>query len=205
MNLRRAAIDDVDRLSRICRRAFPTSVRWASKRTASRWWRVALSHPAAETWVAEDSQVLGFVLIILDEKEWARMSGDRRPRVADVVTSLPATAAALVRGIVHAGLGGSDRPVDLCENSGALTDRPRVWLELIAVDPSARARGIGRLLLERVDRRAIELRRGSVRLMVKASNARARRSYEAIGYRPTRIAARQIVYTKTLDAEGVAT
>jgi len=60
--------------------------------------------------------------------------------------------------------------------------RPLVNIHDLAVLPSHRGRGIGRLLLDGVLRKATELGCCKVTLEVKANNTKARRVYEMAGF-----------------------
>jgi ribosomal-protein-alanine N-acetyltransferase len=52
----------------------------------------------------------------------------------------------------------------------------------LAVDPYARSRGIGRLLVHRVELECLLLGASGIQLEVRTSNERARRFYEHLGY-----------------------
>lgn len=52
----------------------------------------------------------------------------------------------------------------------------------LAVDPSYRSRGIGQLLVRRVELECLLLGASGIQLEVRTSNERARRFYEQIGY-----------------------
>lgn len=60
--------------------------------------------------------------------------------------------------------------------------RPLINVHDLAVLPEYRARGIGRSLLEAVERKARDLGCAKVTLEVQENNARARRMYEAAGF-----------------------
>ncbi len=84
----------------------------------------------------------------------------------------------------------------LCVRDGASADRvagfawfvPRGafdrtgYLRLIAVDDRYQGRGVGRLLLEELERR--HLARGGIALLASSDNSAAHRFYERLGYAP---------------------
>jgi GNAT superfamily N-acetyltransferase len=67
------------------------------------------------------------------------------------------------------------------------TDHPRAYVDLLVVAPEAEGRGVGRALMERVERWARENGCKEVVLDVFAGNEGARAFYERCGYRPDHI------------------
>jgi ribosomal protein S18 acetylase RimI-like enzyme len=63
--------------------------------------------------------------------------------------------------------------------------RPLINIHDLAVLPSHRGKGIGRRLLEEVERRARALGCCKITLEVREDNHRARRIYETVGFEPT--------------------
>ncbi len=63
-------------------------------------------------------------------------------------------------------------------------DGRRAWLYRVAVHPGARRHGVGRLLIEELERRLRELGVPKVNLLVHRDNHVACAFWEAVGYRP---------------------
>src|SRR5690606_32477374 len=158
--------------------AFPGSGRWAAPRIGCRWWRAALGCPGAETWLTEiAARPVGLLLLVADEREWARWVALRQPRTVDVIAAAPWLVPAVVHRIKREIVSlSSDRGTLAGEREG-VDGRPRLWLELLAVDPSVRRQGIGARLLKHADERAMALRRKYIRLLVERGNVAARTLY----------------------------
>lgn len=182
--VRRASVRDVDALIEICRQGFPDSLRWHGVRpVAVNWWRAAIDTEAGETWVyAPDDVVFGFSLLITDRELWSREATRRRAGFGCALASLlmhPVRAVAVLRKRIVAALAKRRNQV-----RASTTDVPSrtTWLELIAVSPSMRGRGVARRLLEVCDDRTLEAGCTAIGLCVDTQNESAIRLYEAIGY-----------------------
>jgi ribosomal protein S18 acetylase RimI-like enzyme len=104
----------------------------------------------------------------------------------------------LARAFLEGRLGAGDSVIYLAEDSGAVLGfvqlfplfsstgaRPgRSWLlNDLYVTPSARGRGVGRQLMERARRLALETGARTIELCTARSNTLAQGLYESLGYR----------------------
>ncbi len=63
-------------------------------------------------------------------------------------------------------------------------DGHRGWVYYLAVEPALQGRGIGRLLMDEVERLLLELGCPKINLLVRSTNEQALAFYERLGYRP---------------------
>ena len=203
--VRNAKPGDVAAMVSLCAAAFPTSARWASPRAGTRWWAGCLRGDCAETWVALDTEaIVGVLALVHDETGWARGRGQRRVTLADLLWSAPAQARAIIRRL-SAGVGARSQNESSSPDRGAQpaeTARAgrRLWLELIAVHPSAQGRGVGGALLSHAMERARSLGRDAVTLQVRAANTRAGAVYEKHGFAPVRRSRHDLTYSRRVSA-----
>lgn len=61
-------------------------------------------------------------------------------------------------------------------------DGHRGWINYLAVDPACRRQGLGRLLMQDVERRLLALGCPKINLQVRIDNSQAIGFYESIGY-----------------------
>lgn len=117
--------------------------------------------------------------------------GAGQPLPPDVLSRLvPALRAHPTTLIVLAYESG--RPVGLATSFlgfSTFAARPLLNLHDLAVLPTHRGRGVGRALLEAVERKARELGCAKVTLEVGDQNLRARALYEAVGFHQAMIGA----------------
>lgn len=76
-----------------------------------------------------------------------------------------------------------------------VTQMPQAFVAYMAVEPVARRRGAGRLLLEEAEREARKLGLPHLSLMVTAGNEEARALYAAVGFVEERA-----IMTKSLES-----
>jgi len=182
--MRRASTHDVDALIGICRQGFPDSLRWHGIRSvAVNWWTTAIDTEAAETWVhAPDDVISGVALLVIDRDLWSREGIRRKVGAGRVLASSlmhPGRAVGVLRKKIVARLAPRRNPI-----SASTTDVPArtAWLEIIAVLPSMRGRGIARRLMEVCEGRTQELGCAAIGLCVDPQNESAIRLYETMGY-----------------------
>lgn len=81
--VRLAEAKDIDALSEICRRSFPTSLRWQARPLSQLWWTITLASDAAETWVVEEGfRVAGFSVLVINEPVYSQ---ERSRRIGSVL------------------------------------------------------------------------------------------------------------------------
>lgn len=61
-------------------------------------------------------------------------------------------------------------------------DGHRGWINYLAVDPACRRQGLGRLLMEDVERRLLAMGCPKINLQIRVDNSQAIGFYESIGY-----------------------
>jgi ribosomal protein S18 acetylase RimI-like enzyme len=95
----------------------------------------------------------------------------------DALGGAPGTAI-----FVAAGVNGNDGVVCLTTTKDYFTREPVAHIEVLAVDPAARGRGVARALMRAAESWAREHGFTRVSLNVWAQNERARGLYEHLGY-----------------------
>lgn len=180
--LRRAGAHDVETLCRLCREAFPTSLRWAQAGRGARWWRNVIPHDHAEVWLAEtEDGAVGFTLLVLDERRWAGAAflrdGPAAGRLLDPLLEPGAALARLARLL--------DRAPDVRPDGDAARLMPgdRVFVELIGVSARARGGGVGGALVRLAERRAATLGRRGCSYRVERRNTAMLGLMRREGYR----------------------
>lgn len=202
--LRRACPADKNALVEVCRRSFRASLRWRCvPRAARQWWQYVLATGAAETYVfASDKEVKGFCVLITDAQLWARESQSRRMPLLSTLLVAPLHPTVMGAKILRRFAVASGRANPRAVAAARKWPRPRSWIELIAVDPTMRGRGVARMLLLACEARTVELGGAVIGLSVDADNDAAIRLYEAEGYSIASVTASRRVYRKSLSSPG---
>ena len=169
-------------LCELAARCFPDSPRWkGSTSLAHRWMAVALACPSAETWVIESGDVVvGFCVLVIDEPGWAtekRRRGGLSSLIAAAILRPSVIAAAVRNEYRHLSRRSGGSTVEWTES-----ECPRLWIELMGVTPEFRGRCLGARLIEEAAKRARELGRPRIELLVDDGNRAARGLYERCGF-----------------------
>jgi GNAT superfamily N-acetyltransferase len=168
---------------------------------AEQWWRAVIAAPAAETLVFEcGGLVHGFCVLVTDANLWAAQHACRRTSPLQAVLSVlacPHVVLAKVREKIAAERPAAPRSI---ERGDGPNGSARTWIELIAVGPDMRGRGVAQMLLQACEARTAELGGGTIGLSVDAGNGPAIRLYEAAGYARTSATKSRCIYVKTLSA-----
>jgi GNAT superfamily N-acetyltransferase len=172
---------DIPELAEICKTSFPDSIRWQGlSKLAHWWWSFAISSPAADTYILRmDGYLMGFALLIKDENQF-RNGLHNRPLIA-----LRYLSALFCPRIALTALSENKKSLTAANNSTFSpidSQFPRVWIELIAVTPDGRRKGIAGRLLRHCEERAASLEIRSIGLRVDAMNIAAIKLYEQSGY-----------------------
>ncbi len=199
--LRRAEPGDVEQLVALCRRSFPESLRWqVGGDPARRWWRAVLPSASCETWVsAGPGGIQGYFVLVINERDrnFARRVADaaRGPWLRAALRRPWAVAAHVFRGLRRRRKGAAAAPSVQRTPPGE-----RTWVELIAVAPRCRGRGVAALLLEHAESRTRQMKRRAVQLTVTPGNRVALQRYARSGYGLVHESAGGLILGKHVDA-----
>lgn len=203
--VRRPDDRDVEALVRLCARSFRTSVRWQGARWhAARWWAQTIASSACESWLCDEGgSVAAACVLVIDEQGWASERKARCGPLVDYLTVLACRPNLILSEVM-------DRAAFLCSRfvcSRCLQPIERRagrrgWLELIAVDPDRRGRGLARQLLAHCRCRCLALDREWIELLVARRNAPARALYESFGFSCVDLEAVRLKYSLRLDREA---
>lgn len=186
--IRRAKLQDIERLGEICRKSFPHTVEWQAPMflVRRRWERIMSSH-AAETWVvSRNREVDGLAVLIVEPGVYKQHMGERSGGLLLRVCAhifCPRLLFLKVLRHVLSYLCRTRKHADTTQTNPLSRD---IWIEPIAVAPEARRGGVGTRLLRRCRHRAAELKKDGVKLQVRRSNTRASKFYEKVGFVCTR-------------------
>lgn len=198
-SVRRAKYEDVGELVNICRKSFPDSLKWRGlTSSAEKWWHIALDLPCCETWVCLcDEKIEGYVLLISDINRYNREKKKQRPSFGTLLLILMIHPRLLITKIfkrIFSCNSTSVRQV-ITDNSKKSADE-LLWIELIAVSPKMRRKGLGVAMLRFCEQRAAELRRKIIKLNVGKKNVGAIRLYEKSAFVKTNETRYEYIYTK---------
>jgi GNAT superfamily N-acetyltransferase len=183
--IRKAASNDIPALVRICAESFPDSLRWnGPEYQVRRWWTEAIRTPSCETWVAVNVQhVSGFAILVLDNKSWTaaerRRNGGTFAAMIRIIYRPDIVVRRIARRAFPNNVIASLWTVRL--SSGSLVNK--TWVELVAVERTARGLGIARKLLSQLENRTRETGHSAIGLSVENHNRSAGRLYQGLGYR----------------------
>lgn len=204
IRLRRSQLDDIEGLRSMCADAFPDSLRWHGPRPIGhRWWRGVIQGSASELWVAvAENAIAGLAHLVVDAREWEREASSRRSGLI-----LQASAVLCCPRIVLKRIFGPPRHENSIDANTALQDAQAVfareektWIELIAVSSRHQRRGVGKLLIDKLEQRTRTLGKHAIGLRVATENHIARALYEKVGYRLTGGAGDALTYEKVIDS-----
>ena len=204
--MRRAVLQDTEALAGICRQSFPLSLRWQGHPAgARRWWQAVLATPAAETWVFETSGVAGaFCVLITDRQGWLQEKARRKvPLVCGLLSVVRCPGVVGAKARRRLATAWEQRHGRVVWKAADLPD-PATWVELIAVAPALRGRGVAGQLLKICEKRTRDLGGLVIGLAVHARSEPALRLYEKTGYVRKLALGSDLVYVKTLSAASAS-
>jgi ribosomal protein S18 acetylase RimI-like enzyme len=201
ITIRRADKADVAQLLYICRRSFPDDILYQGVRWhAENWWQTAIMSEAADTYVLEhDNLVVAFAVLVKNEELWKK---ERKQRHGSFVTHLlsrlvcPMLAAAEIRIKIKDMMNTIKTR---SRESPARKQYHQTWLELLAVLPEERRRGIATRLIQECESRTISMDREAIGLIVPKIELPAIQLYKKIGYEKVGRSLKYEFYLKLLD------
>jgi GNAT superfamily N-acetyltransferase len=157
----------------------------------------------AEAWVYDlGRESLGFTVLVTDERGWAMERGLRRAGSLEYLLAVarhPHLIFAEIQRRIRLRIGR------FADDAVGLPDRKsygeRTWIELTAVSPHARRRGVARRLNEWCETRTLELGRRLIERNVEPSNRAMRSLCERRGYVYTRGTRVGCTYSKILAVD----
>ncbi len=199
----RAEYEDIPELIQVCRRSFPDSIKWQGAPVgARRWWKNVMSASAAEIYILQsEGQIAAFSLLITDENlSKTQVSSRPIPLWLTLLTMVTCPIVALRKA--RKALSDHFRASESVATAAVPVywkPETRVWIGLIAVDPSHRGKGFAKQLLKYCDERTAAIGKRVIGLKVDSDNRSAQRLYQCSGY--VRIASNSDsqYYAKNLD------
>jgi len=185
ISITRGATQDVCHLLRICRASFPHSVRWQGQRQlGERWWESVLSCSGAETWLCSvGGDVAGFIVLVTDGDEWGDTATERQVSWFWAVLSAiqhPNLLVSQFRKKLRLARVADETVKRTNEEGGIYGKRLRV--ELLAVKPEMRGKGLARRMMNHCQIRARDICADAIQLTVDPGNTVACKLYEAMGF-----------------------
>lgn len=199
VSVRRAGYEDVGELVNICRKSFPDSLKWRGlTSSAEKWWRIAIDLPCCETWVCLcDGKIEGYVLLISDINRYNQEKKKQRPSLGTMLLILMIYPRLLITKILKRVFSRNSTSIRqvITDDSKKSADE-LLWVELIAVSPNSRGKGLGAAMLKFCEQRAAELQRKAIKLNVNKKNIDPIRLYERSGFVKTVETRYEYIYTK---------
>jgi len=167
--IREADDKDIPKLVEIAELCFPHSVYWSpGNQRAYRRWEFSIHSEASEVWIYETTTgIQGFSLNILNEPAWIpgrpRFDISKFEKFVLFLRS-PKKGYFLIRKHF-----GKPNTVSLSESS-SFTLAPRLFVDLFAVTPNSRRKGVAAALLAKNIERADQLGRKAVAYNVDKNN-----------------------------------
>ncbi|MGD8500883.1 MAG: GNAT family N-acetyltransferase [Phycisphaerales bacterium] len=201
--IRRAKLEDIERLGEICRKSFPYTVEWqAPTFMVRKRWEQIMSSNAAETWVASrNSKIDGLAVLITEPCAYKQQMGEHSSGLLLRICAhmfCPRLFFLKVLRRVLKPLPRTQQHADTIQANPLSRD---IWIEPIAVAPEARRGGVGTRLLQHCRQRAAELKKDGVKLQVRRSNTQASKFYEKVGFVCTRRGAYADTYRMKVTEE----
>jgi GNAT superfamily N-acetyltransferase len=186
LTIRRGTLDDARMMGMRGRDILPRRYRFfALLGAATAWWMIALGFPAAEVWIAARGDLVGCLVLVLDERRWSE-----RLSMWRLILEPAASLRALMRRV---------RGRSVTQGRSVPTSR-RLWLDAIVVFREARGTGVGQELLAFARGRARAHHRDTLQWRVKRGNDPAIHLYEKCG--ATRISSARDHYMYQLSASA---
>jgi len=183
--IRPAGHDDADGLWELARRSFPDSLLWQGPRgTAVSWLHHLMAAAFCEIWVdIFNGKLAGFVLLVSDAAEYAAQK--KRYQLKNV-PGLMLTCPILLSRRFFQRIFSRPRVLnysDTAQKNGPMNSLAKtIWIELVAVSPEMRGRGLGKSILRFCEHRAAELGCDALKLNVFKNNIGAIEFYEKGGF-----------------------
>ena len=204
-SIRPAETEDIDALVDICRKGFPDLVRWQIPRfLAKKSWEHILSSAVAETWVCNSGdQVAALVSLVSNmvvyqsEKHPPNMSRIKKLYFHLLCPKL--LVKKLLRKICRF-FSGSTMITSLGRNQSETTNF--AWIELIAVAPDMRKKGMATRLLELCYERTVQLKIDGMKLTVEPDNIAAHNLYKGFGFHCTSQGGDTDIYTMKIERKN---
>jgi hypothetical protein len=183
-NIRRATLDDIEALIKICRISFPNYLIWCTDRCARKWWESIIRSKSHETWVYQlDNEIVALIRLVIDPNQYNKEIRKLRPRLSTVLwvfikrpLFLFTTIIGKIKRVFSSSLSYSDS-----SRLNSLTKRS-LWVHTNAVLPGMRGKGIGTNMMRFCEQRSINLGYDSMKFFIKTNNKGSIRLHERLGF-----------------------
>lgn len=181
---------------KVCKAAFPESLRFRSCHLLSKpWWEAILNSQACCTYVCEnDNKTCGVCMLIIDEALYTSKKKGYAPPLLNRIVAPILSPVVLLNFIRKSAL--QKKSVNTCFHDIGLPSNKRFWVELIAVCPSMQGHGFGKQLLSYVENIAQQKGLEGIKLAVEIDNLSAIAFYEKRGYLRTGVLKDKYTYAK---------
>jgi len=186
--MRRADVADLNALLDICRSSFPDSLKWRGPRgIAAKVWRRWLDSDSCVCSVCcRGTNVLGFAVLVSDCTRYGTAPQARVIGMLDSVLLLLWHPVLAMRKALWALSRRRTPAGDTGVRSGVSDARPDcTWIELVAVRPDVRGKGLGTMMLEYCAGLTGTLGRDTMKLKVHKDNGQALKAYKRAGFEVT--------------------